>query len=303
MGSKLRGYLLAVLSSISYGLIPLFMLPLKAVGFPVDTTLVYRFSFAALFIGIYLVIKQESFKVSFRELLTLMALGCLFAMSSEFLFIGYDYATPGIASTILFVFPVFVALIMVFFFKEKISKGTVWSLFITVCGIFALSTKEAFLDINPLGVLFSLLSALSYALYIVVVNKAKIAASGTRITFYSLSFSAVFYLLKSLIIGETLAVHDSKIILKIVVFALVTTVVSVTSLVYAIQLIGSTPTAILGALEPIVAVCISVILFGEKLTAGLFAGIFLILLGVIINIISDSRKKVPEGSEERCCAR
>ncbi|WP_410221470.1 DMT family transporter [Pedobacter sp.] len=287
---KIKGYALAIISAVSYGLIPLFVLPIKTAGFSLDTTLFYRFFISALFILAYLLYKKESLKVNLKEFFVLLILGLFYALSADLLFLGYDYLSPGVASTILFVYPVIVALIMVFWFKEKIGRLTILSLFITLIGILILSAKDSLLDIRFLGLFITLLCAALYALYIIIVNKAKVSGSGTKITFYSLIFSALYYLIKTSVLRESLLIPDADLLLNFILFALVTTVFSVLALVHAIKLIGSTPTSILGALEPVVAVCISVSLFGEDLTLNLIAGVLLILAGVIINIVADSRK-------------
>ncbi|AYN03782.1 MULTISPECIES: DMT family transporter [unclassified Flavobacterium] len=289
---KIKGYLFAIISAVSYGLIPLFILPIKAINFPMDTVLFYRFFVSSLFLLAYLIYKKESLKVNTKELLILLLLGLFYALSAEFLFLGYDYLSPGIASTILFVYPVIVALTMFFFFKERINKLTIISLFITICGVFALSTKGSAFNINFIGLVVTLTSALFYALYIIVVNKAKIKASSIKITFYSLLFSSLYYLCKVLLFNESMALPDVMFFLEIVVFALVTTVLSMSTLVYAIKTIGSTATSIMGALEPVVAVAVSVILFNENLTMSLILGGCLIISGVIINIVSEAVEKV-----------
>lgn len=288
---KIKGYLLASISAISYGLIPLFILPIKAIDFSINTTLFYRFSISALLILFYLIYKKEPLKLNRSEGFIMVILGLLYGFSSDFLFLGYDYLTPGIASTILFVYPVIVALIMSFFFKEKITKMTILSLAITIGGVVVLSAKDSLLDINFLGLCITILSAFFYAVYMVVVNKAKIEASGVKITFYSLLFSSLYYLIKTSIMGQSLAIPNINVFFDFILFALVTTVLSILALVYAIKLIGSTPTSILGALEPVVAVAVSVLLFNELLTISLIVGIILILIGVIINILSESLKK------------
>ena len=284
---KTRGYLLAIISAFSYGLIPLFIIPIKAIDFSIDTTLFYRFSISAALILCYLIYKKESLMLNHSELIIMIFLGLFYALSSDFLFLGYDYLTPGIASTILFIYPVIVALIMTFFFKERITKLTILSLVIAIAGVFVLSAKDSILDINFAGLCITILSALFYALYIVVVNKSKIKASGSKITFYSLLFSSSYYLIKNFILGGSLMVPNMGVFIDFALFSLITTVLSVSALVYAIKLIGSTPTSIVGALEPLVAVGVSVVLFGEVLTISLIVGIILILTGVIINIISN----------------
>jgi drug/metabolite transporter (DMT)-like permease len=285
---RLKGYILAAVSAITYGLIPLFILPIKAINFPMETTLFYRFAISCLFVLVYLLFKKENFKLKLKELVITLILGLLYGLSADCLFIGYDLLTPGIASTILFVYPVFVAIMLWIFFKEKLSKSTFIAIAITLLGVFVLSMKDNSFKINLLGLGVSILSALCYATYMLIVNKSKIEISGIVVTFYSMLFTAIYYLCKAFY-NDISIIAPTDILFDLTIFALVTTVLSITCLIYAIQLIGSTPTAIMGAIEPIVAVLISVILFNEKLTLSLSLGVIFIIIGVVLNIISDAK--------------
>lgn len=287
---KKKGYFFAIVSAVSYGLIPAFIIPVKEAGFSLDKTLFYRFFISAMFLLAYLVRKKESLIVTPKDFLIMLILGLFYALSSEFLFLGYDYLSPGIASTILFVYPVIVALVMMVFFKETISKATVLSLILTILGVFVLSLKDATFSINFIGLSIALLSALFYALYIIIINKANVSFSGMKITFYSLLFSSLYYFIKVLWSQDGLAI-DLYTLGNFTLFAFITTVVSISTLVYAIQMIGSTPTSIMGALEPVVAVLVSVLFFQEQFTIGLFLGVMFIVIGVILNIISESKKQ------------
>lgn len=288
--AQLRGYIFAIISAVSFGLIPLFILPIKQIGFPIDTTLFYRFFFSSMMVGALIIYRKDNFKINLREASILMVLGLFYAFSSEFLFLGYDYLSAGIASTALFVYPVIVALIMFFVYKEKLSKLSAFSLALAFLGVIVLCVKEGSLDINFIGLGIVLLSALCYALYMVIVNKARLPISGFKLSFYSMLFTSLYYLGKVGVNGETLMLPNYELLLNFLVFALVTTLVSSLALVYAIKSIGSTPTAILGALEPIIAVLISVLMFGEDFTMNLLIGIVLILTGVILNIIESQKK-------------
>lgn len=286
---KLKGFVLALISAVSYGLIPLFILPVKALNFPLDTTLFYRFFISAGFLHAFLIYKKESLKVNRSEFFILLILGLFYALSSDCLFLGYQLLTPGIASTVFFVYPIFVALLLALFFKEKISRFTLVSLFITFSGVLVLSINGPDLKVNFPGLLVCILCALFYAVYMVIVNKSGMKVSGIKITFYSLLFSSVYYLVKTLLVHESLTA-STGLVLHMSLFALVTTVFSITALIYAIQYIGSTPTSIIGALEPVVAVVISVCCFGETLTWNLILGVILILVGVIFNMVFDNKK-------------
>ena len=291
MSDTLKGYLFALVSALTYGMIPLFMIPLKKLDFfSVDTALFYRFLIAAILILGYLVFYQkESVKINLKEGFVLSILGLFYALSAEFLFIAYDFLSPGIASTIFFIYPIMVALILGIFFKEKITLATTISLFIVVVGVGVLSIKDNFV-INYIGLFVSLLGALMYALYMIIVNKTKINASAVKVSFYSMVFASLFFLVKTLVLGNSVAIPSLEISTHLALFSLITTALSVVSLVYAIKYIGSTPTAIMGAVEPVVAVMISVGLFDETLTLSLIAGVIIIISGVLIDVVFNKKK-------------
>ncbi|MFN3019983.1 DMT family transporter [Chryseobacterium sp. TY3] len=288
---KTQGYILAAISAISYGLIPIFILPMKQINFSMEVTLFYRFLFSAIMVGVYLIFKKVNLKINKWELLVLLILGLFYALSSEFLFLGYDYLSAGIASTVLFVYPVLVAVVMFLFYGEKLSELGIISLLLTFLGVIVLCLKGNSLEINFAGLGIVLLSALFYGLYIIIVNKAKINVSGIKLSFYSMLFTSIYFLIKSLVLKESLAIPNYSIVFNFVTFAFVTTLISSIALVLAIQKIGSTPTAIMGALEPVIAVAVSVLFFKEDFTRNLLIGIILILAGVSLNILS-SRKAV-----------
>ncbi len=288
---KTKGYIIAAISAISFGLIPIFILPLKRIQFSMDVTLFYRFLFSALMVGVYLLSKKISLKINKRELGVLAILGLCYALSSEFLFIGYDYLSAGIASTVLFVYPVLVALIMFFVYKEKLSKMGVISLILAFIGVLVLCLKEGSFELNYTGLGIVMFSALAYALYMIIVNKGGLAMNGFKLSFYSMLFTAFYFLVKSSLKGESLMVPNTSILINLVVFAFVTTLISSVALVIAIQYIGSTPTAIMGALEPVIAVAVSVLFFQEEFTTNLLIGIVFILSGVLLNVLSNRRNE------------
>jgi len=299
MSDTLKGYLFALVSALTYGMIPLFMIPLKKLDFfSVDTALFYRFLIAGILILGYLFYQKESVKINLKEGIVLSILGLFYALSAEFLFIAYDFLSPGIASTIFFIYPIMVALILGIFFKEKITLATTISLVIVVVGVAVLSIKPKNNDdkdnfgINSIyiGLFVSLLGALMYALYMIIVNKTKIKASGVKVSFYSMVFASLFFLVKTLVLGNSVAIPSLEIGTHLTLFALITTALSVVSLVYAIKFIGSTPTAIMGAVEPVVAVMISVGLFDETLTFSLIAGVIIIISGVLIDVVFNKKK-------------
>ena len=285
MKDIVKGYLCAFISAFTYGLIPLFMIPIKKEeSFSVDATLFYRFLIASGAIVFFLFYQKERLRISFREGLIMNLLGILYALSAEFLFLAYDYLSPGIASTIFFSYPIIVALVLILFYKEKLTIPTLLSLLLVVVGVGVLSIKKGE-ALNYIGLGISLLGALVYALYILIVNKVRIESSGVKISFYSMLFSSLYFLIKSLLLRESIIISSWTLAGDLTLFAIITTSLSLVTLVYAVRYIGSTPTAIMGAFEPIVAVLISVGLFGEQLTPSLVIGGMVIITGVLIDIL------------------
>lgn len=293
MKDVVKGYLAATVSAVTFGMIPLFMIPIKQQNFSVDAALFYRFISTSILIVAYLIYRKESLRVTPREGFLLLVLGLLYAVSAEFLFLAYDLLSPGIASTIFFMYPLIVALILGFFFKETITLPTVIALFIVLIGVFFLSVKDiANFSINYIGACISLLGAFTYAIYMLIVNKSNISASGIKISFYSTLFSSLYFLLKLFFTGRTLPIPELKMAGLLVGFGVITTLLSIITLVYAIRMIGSTPTAIIGVAEPVVAVAISIWIFHEEeFTFNLFLGVCLIIIGVMIDILNPKKRK------------
>ncbi|MFV0229133.1 DMT family transporter [Empedobacter falsenii] len=286
---KLKGYAYGLISSISYGLIPLFILPIKQANFPIDTTLFYRFFFSALIVGVYLLIKKKSFKIELKQIPVLITLGLLYGISADALFLGYDYLSAGIASTLLFVYPLIVAIIMAVFFKEKLTFSAIVAIAFVLAGVILLSFKDDKFELNPIGLGIVFISALGYGLYIVTVNKSKAKEiKGFTLSFYSFLFTTIYYAIKMIIQKESFILPSLELTFNFFTFAFVTTVISSIALIFAIKEIGSTATSILGASEPVVAVGVSVLLFGENFSWSLGLGIFMIILGVTLNVLGDA---------------
>ena len=285
---KFKGYLCGCISSAAYGLIPLFAIPIMRKGMDIDSILSYRFTCASAVMCLMLLLRKVSLKITPKEFLTLMMLGVVFSGSSQFLFLGYNYLSVGVASTILFVYPAFVALIMYGVFKEKISWITQLSILMAFVGVAFLYMGDKVTGaVSLLGIVLILLSALSYALYMVIVNKSCVKEmNGTKLTFYAMSSSALFFTLKALFTdGHIEPFPDLKSIADLISLAIVPTAVSGITMAYSVKYVGSTATAIMGAMEPVTAVLVGLIAFGETFTLNLAIGILLIL-GAVTLIVS-----------------
>lgn len=291
---RLKGYLLGAAAAVSYGLNPAFTLPLYSDGMNPESVLLLRYGFAILIVAVMIFAFRRSFSVEKDSIPQLFILGILMAASSLFLFVSYNYMAAGIASTILFVYPIFVAVLMALVFKEKITPATVICLAVATGGILLLYNTGDGATLSLVGTMSVILSAISYAVYLVWVGKGKAATmSSLTLTFYVLCFGSILFAGKLLVTDETLTLPSTWYLrLDAFCLALFPTAVSLLCTKIAIQSIGSTPTAILGALEPVTALIVGIIFFKEGMTIREASGILMILIAVTIVVSGRHNKSI-----------
>ena len=293
------GMLCGVLAAVCYGTNPLGALKLYGQGMPTSSVLFYRFGLAWVIMagvmcarGLPSRSRRERLRVSRGQFGTLTALGLLFIVSSLTLYLSFRLMDAGVASTILFTYPVMTAVMMAVFFHERAGWRTVVSIALSLVGVALLYWGDGTATLPVCGVVLVLLSALSYALYIVVVNRSELPMSSFKINFYVLLYCALGMLAYAWLSGEPLTLPKGfEGWFYVGWLAVVPAIMALVLMVYAAKLVGSTTTAILGALEPLTAVLIGILVFGERFTFTLAVGIVLILSAVTIIVLKPACRR------------
>ena len=277
--NKTKGFLLGAIAAASYGMNPLFTLPLYSAGMSVDSVLFYRYALAIVVLGIMMKMQKQSFAIKKADVLPLCIMGLLFSFSSLFLFMSYNYMDAGIASTILFVYPVLVAIIM------AVSPVTMFSIALAFVGISLLCKSPGGQTLSLVGITFVFLSSLAYAIYIVGVNRSSLKDMPiAKLTFYVLLFGLSVYVVRLKFCTGLQLIPTPLLWVNAISLAVFPTVISLVTMTKAIHYIGSTPTAILGALEPVTALFFGVLIFGEQLTPRIILGILMVITAVTLII-------------------
>ena len=287
MSLQTKGVILAIISAICYGMNPLGALFLYEEGLNVNSVIFYRFIFASILLAIFMIIKKDSFYLKFKEIILLALLGLLFGISAISLFNSFLYMDAGLASTVLFIYPIFVAIIMALFFKEKNSIITILSIIFAFLGVVLLYESDG-ANVSNFGIFLVIVSSLCYAIYIVIINQY-LKLSALKVTFYSMLFCTITILIHSFFDSSLniMPLINFNMWFYTLFLALVPTIISLLFLIKAIQIVGSTSASILGALEPLTAVLIGVYVFNEKITFWLVIGIVFILFGVLLIVLKD----------------
>lgn len=286
------GYPAGIITGITYGLNPLFAMPLMKNGAATESILFFRYAFAVLLLGLFLLLRKQSFRVSGKQIGVLFVLGLLYTSSSIFLFDAYEYIASGLATTLVFLYPVLVAIIIVFL--KVVPSWPVWlAIAATFGGVLIMTQSDGSQTINPIGVLLSIASALVYALFIVIINRSKAISgiSNSLLTFYALMVGAIVFIGKILSSDTaiTAGITTGADWLNLVGLALLPTIVSTATLAIASRNIGATKASVLGVFEPITAIIVGTLMFGEPLTTNIIVGISIAMVAVTFMITVTKR--------------
>ena len=263
------GYLAGIISGITYGMNPLFGVPVINKGLDVNSLLFYRYGVATLLMLVYMLVAKKQIRITWKQFGLMAILGVLFTGCSITLFESYKYIPSGIATSILYVYPIMVALIMMFF--GQFPTWQTWiSIFAGVVGAVLLSLKGGGGFIDWRGIVLVVASGLCYTLFIVIVNQSNQIKALPNLTLLN-------------------AVPDAVSWLNVLGLAVLPTAIATITLAAATKAVGATKTSVLGILEPLTASFIGTLVFHEAFTLNVALGVVLILFAILFMIFSETK--------------
>lgn len=292
--SSFWGYAAGITTGVTYGLNPLFAKPLLEAGVPVDTMLAIRYLIAAAILGIWILLRKENLKINGAQFIRLCILGLLFGLSSLFLFVSYNYIPAGLATTIVFLYPVLVALIQVFL--RIYPTWQVWvAIIMTFAGVVILSRPSGSATINAAGLMYAGGAALAYAMYLIIVNRSRRlrTVSNHVLTFYALLIGSCLFIVHYFVTGGGNffeGIEGAECWLNLLGLAIFPTLLSLLTIAISTRLIGATKTSVLGVFEPITAILVGCLCFGESLTLNVITGIAITVAAVLFMILTEKKK-------------
>lgn len=292
----IRGIIYAFISSITFGLLPLFSIPVKAQGMSSEALMFYRFLFSTIIYGVYLLIRKAKFKLSKRNIRDIILIGGAgYGLTGLTLVSSYDYIPSGIGTTIGFQFPVMISIFMWLFYKEKLQKSIYVSLALSLLGVFLLSYSPDHGLVSGYGIFLLTITNLMYSMYIIGVNKSSMReVDSSVLTFYVITVSMILCLGLSLIRGTLTPIPSLMAGGDILFMAVFSTIIANLTLILAIKAIGSTITALLSPLEPVTAIIIGIIVFNENINIQIVTGVIIIILAVILIVLQGKKKNQKE---------
>lgn len=292
--AQIRGFAEAAISAMAFGTIPLFSIPVLNNGMHSLSVLVYRFAFASAIILLVLLFNKRSLHINRGDALRIMFLSIMYAVSAIALIEGYKYMSSGVATTLLFSYPVWTAILMAIFFKERLNGLSLFSIFLAVVGVVLLSgVLQSGFNTSYKGLFFELLSGFLYATYMVVLPVMRIRKmSSLKLTFYIFFFTMLIIAFYSLFTqGKIDHFESPSNFINLFLLGLVPTAISNITLIMSLKKISSTMAAILGAFEPVTAMLVGVFVFKENFTLTIGAGLLVIIAAVILLVLTNRKNK------------
>lgn len=294
---RFNGIFYAIISSASFGFSPLFSIGLLAAGLSNFDVLSYRWGIAGIVLMIYAFAKKKTLRInSFDEGWKIVLLSALRAITSVTLLIGYANISSGIASTINFMYPVIVALCMMFVFGEHKSWVDMLAIAAAIFGVYLLASGDSLIVENgntKLGLTCSIISAFSFAAYYILMKRLKAdKIEVVKFSTWIMLLSAVYFIICAFVLeGKLTMVTGVKNWMYILGLGLWSTMISNFTGVKAVRRIGPTLTSILGALQPVTAVVLGILFLHEHLYTRSLIGIILILIAVTVVVMHQNNRQ------------
>lgn len=285
---RIRGLIAGILAPMSFGFMPLFTMPLIRAGMGTSLILTYRFAIAAAILLFILLLRKKSLRLSRKNLLLVIILGLIYVWSAAGVQIGYRFMPTGISTVIHFTYPIWVIVIMLFFYKQRPAPITLVAIILAILGVaFLVGVFGSSQKIPAEGFYIVASTGLAYAIYLVIMSKNEINREDpVKVSFYVMTIAAIGFMLISLSIGGIDPVPGRYEAICMLLLCLVSTVIANILLVIAVKNAGATTNSVLGALEPLTAVILGIMLLGEKLTTESIVGIGFIILSILIISLS-----------------
>lgn len=276
-----KGYIYTALSAIIFGLMPLLTKIIIARGATSLTIAFFRVFYVTIVLFFILKIKKIDMHLERRELLSAL-LTSIFGSGLTIIILNesYNYVDTGIATSLHFLYPLFVAILCCFFYGEKIKKKQIISLSFALVGIICFMSKG---DGSLFGYFLAIASGLTYAFYLVKMDKTGLVKmNALKLSFYLALFTTIEIFTINLFMQDVVFKMDAIAYGLLLVLALSSSFLATVLLQKGVLLLGSTRASFICLLEPVTSMIVGILWLNEALTLNKGLGGLAIIISLII---------------------
>ncbi len=291
---KYKGILFTILSATIFGFTPI-LGRITYDGGSNGITLTFLRSILALPVLYFLVRRRGlSIRVAPSEVKKILLTGVVgSALTTILLYSSYTYISVGMATTLHFVYPLVISVACVVLFKEKMTPLKICALVLATAGIFFFADKSS--GGSAMGFILAIASGFFWSFYVIYLDKSGLKNMYYfKLSFYLCSVAGITAGLFGLVSGQLAVLQlTPKAWLYSFIVAVLTSVGAVTLFQLGVLYVGPSTSAILSTFEPITSIVCGVLILGESLSLLKIIGCVLILSGVILITLSESKKSPP----------
>lgn len=276
-----KGYIYTALSAIIFGLMPLLTKIIIARGATSLTIPFFRVFYVTIVLFFVLKIKKIDFRLEKRGWLSVI-LTSVFGSGLTIIILNesYNYVDTGIATSLHFLYPLFVAILCCFFYGEKIKKKQIISLSFALVGIICFMSKG---NGSLFGYFLAIASGLTYAFYLVKMDKTGLVKmNALKLSFYLALFTTIEIFIINLFMQDVVFKMDAIAYGLLLVLALSSSFLATVLLQKGVLLLGSTRASFICLLEPVTSMIVGILFLGEALTLNKGLGGLAIIISLII---------------------
>lgn len=276
-----KGYIYTALSAIIFGLMPLLTKIIIARGATSLTIAFFRVFYVTIVLFFVLKLKKIDLHLEKRELLSAL-LTSIFGSGLTIIILNesYNYVDTGIATSLHFLYPLFVAILCCFFYGEKIKKKQIISLSFALVGIICFMSKG---NGSLFGYFLAIASGLTYAFYLVKMDKTGLVKmNALKLSFYLALFTTIEIFTINLFMQDVVFKMDAIAYGLLLVLALSASFLATVLLQQGVLLLGSTRASFICLLEPVTSMIVGILFLGEALTLNKGLGGLAIITSLII---------------------
>ena len=276
-----KGYIYTALSAIIFGLMPLLTKIIIARGATSLTIPFFRVFYVTIVLFFVLKIKKIDLYLEKRDLLSAI-LTSIFGSGLTIIILNesYNYVDTGIATSLHFLYPLFVAILCCFFYGEKIKKKQILSLSFVLVGIICFMSKG---NGSLFGYFLSIASGLTYAFYLVKMDKSGLVKmNALKLSFYLALFTTIEIFTMNLFMQDVVFKMDVLSYTLLLVLALSSSFLATVLLQKGVLLLGSTRASFICLLEPVTTMIVGILWLNEALTFNKGLGGLAIIISLII---------------------
>ncbi len=283
---KAKSLILIILAGICWGTSCIFVNYLAPYGIDsVQMTGVRGFVSLVIMAGYLLLCKRRAFRTSFRSLLLFIGGGVSLFLTATLYYMSMQMTSVSTAVILLYMSPVIVSVVSVAFLGERMSKGKAVSIVLMLAGGFLVSGITDGITLDPVGILFGVLSALTYAIYNILtklqMREGDSPYTATLYTFLTISIIALFTARPPQIIEVALK-NPLPVIPLLIGIGIATFIIPYFLYTESLKELSAGVASTLSVIEPVSASLFSVIIFGEKIGVGGIIGIALVVIAVVL---------------------